>query len=88
MQITVPDEKLGRVGSVVDTATTLSYLISMSGAAFLADAFGMRAVFVAAGIITALSFLPAVTMMKEPESSPSELKSAEVPTSAEQLVEA
>ncbi len=88
MQISVPDEKLGRVGSVVDTATTLSYLISMSGAAFLADAFGMRAVFVAAGIITALSFLPAVTMMKEPESSPSELERAEGSTSAEQLVEA
>ncbi len=69
MQITVPDEKLGRVGSVVDTTMTLSYLISMSGAAFLADAFGMRAVFVASGIITTLSVLPALTMMQEPQAT-------------------
>lgn len=88
MQITVPDEKLGRVGSVVDTSITLSYLISMSGAAFLADAFGMRAVFVAAGIITALSILPALTMMKEPESPSSEVLRAEGPVSSEELMEA
>jgi DHA3 family macrolide efflux protein-like MFS transporter len=88
MQITVPDGKLGRVGSVVDTSITLSYLISMSGAAFLADAFGMRTVFVAAGIITALSILPALTMMKEPESPSSEVLCAEGPVSSEQLLEA
>jgi DHA3 family macrolide efflux protein-like MFS transporter len=88
IQITVPDEKLGRVGSVVDTSITLSYLISMSGAAFLADAFGMRTVFVAAGIITALSILPALTMMKEPESPSSEVLRAEGPVSSEQLLEA
>lgn len=87
MQTTVPDEKLGRVGSVVDTCTTLSYLISMSGAAFLADVFGMRTVFVAAGIITALSVLPALTMMKEPESPPSEVLGAEVPVLTEELME-
>ena len=88
MQITVPDEKLGRVGSVVDTSMTLSYLISMSSAAFLADAFGMRTVIVAAGIITALSILPAVMMMKEPESLPSEVLRGEGPVSSEQLMEA
>ncbi len=88
MQATVPDEKLGRVGSVVDTSTTLSYLISMSGAAFLADAFGMRTVFVAAGIITALSVLPALTMMREPEPLPSEVLRREVAASAEELMEA
>jgi DHA3 family macrolide efflux protein-like MFS transporter len=88
MQITVPDEKLGRVGSVVDTSITLSYLISMSSAAFLADAFGMRTVFVAAGIITALSILPALMMMKEPESLPSEVLRAEGSVSSDQLMEA
>lgn len=89
MQLTVPDEKLGRVGSVVDTSTTLSYLISMSGAAFLADALGMRAVFVASGIITTLSVLPALTIMKEPESPPMEEPlPTQVPASAERLQEA
>ncbi len=69
MQITVPDDKLGRVSSVVDTTGTVSYLISMSGAAFLAEAMGIRTVFVAAGVITAISLLPALIMMKEPKES-------------------
>jgi DHA3 family macrolide efflux protein-like MFS transporter len=67
VQTTVPDAKMGRVSSVVDTTTVLSYLLSMGGAAFLADAFGVRNVLFAAGLVTALSFLPALTMMKEPE---------------------
>jgi DHA3 family macrolide efflux protein-like MFS transporter len=69
MQITVSDDKLGRVSSVVDTIGTVSYLVSMSGAAFLAEAMGIRTVFVAAGVVTAISVLPALTMMKEPEGS-------------------
>jgi MFS family permease len=88
MQITVPDEKLGRVGSVVDTSVTLSYLISMSGAAFLADAFGMRTVFIASGIITTLSVLPALTMMKEPEMPSSDAPPLEVRAASEQTAEA
>ncbi len=88
MQITVPDEKLGRVGSVVDTTMTLSYLISMSGAAFLADALGMRTVFVASGIITTLSVLPALTMMKEPKAASPKALGAEALASPEQLAEA
>jgi MFS family permease len=87
MQITVPDEKLGRVGSVMDTSMTLSYLISMSSAAFLADAFGMRAVFVASGIVTAFSILPALTMMKEPESPAAGALGAEGPALSEQAME-
>jgi len=87
MQITVPDEKLGRVGSVMDTSMTLSYLISMGSAAFLADAFGMRAVFVASGIVTALSILPALTMMKEPESPAAGALGAEAPALSEQAME-
>lgn len=87
MQITVPDAKLGRVGSVMDSSMTLSYLISMSGAAFLADAFGMRAVFVASGVITALSILPALTMMKEPESPSSGVLGVEAPALPEQAME-
>lgn len=87
MQITVPDDKLGRVGSVVDTTMTLSYLISMSGAAFLADAFGMRTIFVASGVITALSVIPALTMMKEPESRAPEVSEAKALALPEQLAE-
>lgn len=88
IQITVPDEKLGRVGSVVDTSVTLSYLMSMSGAAFLADAFGVRAVFVASGIVTSLSVLPALTMIKEPEPTPSEPLPLDVPPASQRIVEA
>ena len=69
LQRTVPDQKLGRVSSVVDTTMTLSYLLSMGGAASLAEALGIRAVFVAAGLVTALSALPALIMMKEPETA-------------------
>ncbi|MGB3906505.1 MAG: MFS transporter [Anaerolineae bacterium] len=87
MQITVPDDKLGRVGSVVDTTMTVSYLISMSGAAFLADAFGMRTVFVASGIITTLSVIPAFTMMKEPDSPIPEASEAKAVASTRQPAE-
>jgi MFS family permease len=87
IQVAVPDEKLGRVSSVADTTMTVSYLISMGGAAFLADAFGIRTVFVGAGIITALSVLPALTMMKEPETGAlGALETSALP-SADQLVE-
>jgi DHA3 family macrolide efflux protein-like MFS transporter len=85
IQITVPDEKLGRVGSVVDTTMTISYLISMSGAAFLADAFGMRTVFVASGVITAFSVLPALTMMQEPVTSGPEALDARAIASPERI---
>jgi predicted MFS family arabinose efflux permease len=47
---------------------TLSYLLSMGGAAFLADALGIRAVFIGAGMVTALAVLPALTIMTEPKS--------------------
>jgi MFS family permease len=87
MQVAVPDEKLGRVASGADTTMTLSYLVSMGGAAFLADAFGIRTVFVGAGIITALSVLPAPTMMKEPETgAPGALETSALPAT-KQLAE-
>ena len=87
MQVTVPDEKLGRVGSVVDTTLTVSYLISMGSAAFLADAFGIRTVFVGAGVVTALSILPALTMMKEPVTGSLRVPEKIGQRSAEQLAE-
>ena len=68
IQRTVPDEKLGRVSSVVETTMTLSYLLSMGAAAFLADALGIRAVFIGAGLVTTLACLPALTIMMEPRS--------------------
>jgi DHA3 family macrolide efflux protein-like MFS transporter len=87
VQVTVPDEKLGRVGSVIDTTVTVSYLISMSAAAFLADAFGIRTVFVGAGIVTALSIIPALTMMKEPTTSSLRAPESMSQRSTEQLAE-
>lgn len=87
MQVIVPDDKLGRVSSVVDTTMTVSYLISMSGAALLADAFGMRNVFLLSGLITALSILPALTMMKEPAESVRPVPECDAHPSVEHLVE-
>jgi DHA3 family macrolide efflux protein-like MFS transporter len=87
MQVAVPDEKLGRVSSVADTAMTVSYLVSMGGAAFLADAFGIRTVFVGAGIITALAALPALSMMKVPETDVRGAPRPSAVPSADQLVE-
>jgi DHA3 family macrolide efflux protein-like MFS transporter len=87
MQVTVPDDKLGRVSSVVETTMTVSYLISMSGAALLADALGMRNVFVLSGLITALSIVPALTMMKEPEESARPVRQGDGHPSVEHLVE-
>jgi DHA3 family macrolide efflux protein-like MFS transporter len=87
MQVAVPDEKLGRVSSVADTAMTVSYLVSMGGAAFLAEAFGIRTVLVASGIITALSALPALTMMREPPTGALSALETSVIPSADQLVE-
>jgi DHA3 family macrolide efflux protein-like MFS transporter len=87
MQVAVPDAKLGRVSSMVDTTGTISYLISMGGAAVLADVIGIRTVFVAAGVITALSVLPALTMMKEPESTAHPAPGARRPGSTDQLAE-
>jgi DHA3 family macrolide efflux protein-like MFS transporter len=87
VQVIVPDDKLGRVSSVVDTTMTVSYLISMSGAALLAEALGMRNVFVLSGLITALSIVPALTMMKEPEESAQPVRHGDVHPSVEPLVE-
>jgi DHA3 family macrolide efflux protein-like MFS transporter len=87
VQVIVPDDKLGRVSGVVDTTLTVSYLISMSGAALLADAFGMRNVLLLSGLITALSVLPALTMMKEPETSAQPMHLGDVRPSVEPLVE-
>ncbi len=87
MQVAVPDAKLGRVSSVVDTTGTVSYLISMGSAAVLADVIGIRTVFIAAGVITALSVLPALTMMKEPESTAHPAPGARRQRSTDQLVE-
>jgi MFS family permease len=87
MQVTVPDDKLGRVGSVVDTTVTVSYLVSMGGAAFLAGALGIRAVFVGAGLVTVLSVLPALTMMREPGARPPRPPESVGQPSTEQLAE-
>jgi DHA3 family macrolide efflux protein-like MFS transporter len=88
VQVIVPDDKLGRVSSVVDTTVTVSYLISMSAAAFLADVFGMRNVIILSGLVTALSILPALTMMKEPEESAQPVRQGDVRPAVEPLVEA
>ena len=52
MQQNVPDEKRGRAGSSLNTATTLASVISMALAGVLGDTIGIRQVFLLAGSIT------------------------------------
>ncbi len=52
LQQGVPSEMLGRAGSVVDTALTISQLTSVAGAGWVAASVGLRATFlVSAGLI-------------------------------------
>jgi predicted MFS family arabinose efflux permease len=52
MQQNVPDEKRGRAGSALNTATTFASVISMALAGVLGDTIGIRQVFLLTGSIT------------------------------------
>jgi DHA3 family macrolide efflux protein-like MFS transporter len=67
MQIAVPDLKRGRVGSALNALTTLAGLLSMAGAAALAEVIPLRTVYVASGLITALAGPVALVALREPE---------------------
>lgn len=66
MQREVPNAMLGRVGSVVSTAITLSSVLSMAGAGALGEMIGIREVFYLAGGIALIAALLALILMREP----------------------
>lgn len=70
MQVAVPDEKRGRVGSAVNALAMAAGLVSMSAAAVFGDRFGLRNVYIACGLINGLSGLLALWFGREPEAVP------------------
>jgi DHA3 family macrolide efflux protein-like MFS transporter len=51
MQLAVPDEKRGRVGSAMNALSTAARLVSMAAAATLGETVGLRAIYVICGVI-------------------------------------
>jgi MFS transporter, DHA3 family, macrolide efflux protein len=51
MQKIVPLDKMGRVGGTMNTSQSFATLLSMGAAGVMADAIGLRAVYVVAGVI-------------------------------------
>ncbi len=66
LQGTVPDEKLGRASSAMNTVIALASVISMSVAGLLGNALGVRQVFYLSGAITILAGLLAAVLMRSP----------------------
>ncbi len=57
MQLAIPDEKRGRVGSAMNAITMVGYLASMMAATFLGDLVGLRPIYIVCGLILAASGL-------------------------------
>lgn len=70
MQQNVPDEKRGRAGSALNTAVTLTSVISMAAAGVFGDALGIRQVFFIAGGITLVAALLAAYLLNDPTPTP------------------
>lgn len=66
MQANVPDDKLGRAGSALNTVVTLASVVSMASAGLLGDALGVRQVFFLSGGVTAFAGLLAAILMRPP----------------------
>lgn len=69
MQIAVPDEKRGRVGSAVNALGTAAGLISMAAASFFGDRFGLRNIYILCGLINVLAGLLALWIGRDPEAA-------------------
>jgi len=67
IQLAVPDEKRGRVGSAMNALSTAARLISMAAAATLGEMIGLRTIYIICGALVALSALVAVRI---PEPAP------------------
>lgn len=83
MQLSVPDLKRGRVGSVLNALTTAAMLASAGVASVFGDVVGLRTTYVIAGLITAAGGLFGFWVLKEPEIPVVELESRNLPEIAE-----
>jgi MFS family permease len=70
MQIVIPDEKRGRVGSAVNALGMAAGLVSMSVASLFGEAFGLHNVYILCGFINLAAALLTVLIGKEPEPEP------------------
>ena len=66
VQMSVPNDKLGRVNAALNTAVTTASLISMGVAGVAGDAIGIRTVFLICGAITLLAAAVGAWMIEEP----------------------
>ena len=69
MQIAVPDEKRGRVGSSFNAITTFASLISMVFAAGLSGVLNLRTIYIVFGSLVTLSGILGFWLIREPEES-------------------
>ena len=65
LQIAVPDEKRGRVGSSLNASVTIGGLLSMGFAAFFSEMIGLRNMFIFVGALIAISGLVGFWLLKE-----------------------
>jgi MFS family permease len=69
LQVAVPDEKRGRVGSAVNALGTATGLVSMGAASLFGDAFGLRNVYIVCGLICISAGLLTLFIGREPEAA-------------------
>lgn len=70
MQLAVPDLKRGRVGSALNALTTAAGLVSMAVVAASGEVVGLRAIYVAAGVIIGVAGVVGLFVLEEPETVP------------------
>jgi DHA3 family macrolide efflux protein-like MFS transporter len=70
MQIVVPDEKRGRVGSAVNAMGTATSLLAMSAASIFGDMIGLANIYILCGFINVAAALLTLVIGREPEVAP------------------
>ena len=70
MQIVVPDEKRGRVGSAVNAMGTATSLLAMSAASIFGDMIGLGNIYILCGFINVAAALLTLVIGREPEVAP------------------
>ena len=70
MQLAVPDLKRGRVGSALNALTTAAGLVSMAVVAASGEVVGLRAIYVAAGMIISAAGVVGLLVLEEPVTAP------------------
>jgi hypothetical protein len=67
MQLAVPDLKRGRVSSALSALTVAASLLSMAAAAATGEVVALRAIYVAAGLITVAGGVVGLLVLQEPQ---------------------